>query len=251
MLFAKRNRSGFTLIELLVVIAIIVILAAILFPVFARAKQAAVKNQCINNLKQITAAMNLYTSDYDDHFPLVSGFGRAFDTMSIFELGGTDLRDPQKRDSAWFQYLLLPYVKNQKIFECPAVKITGSWTIGSTDYNFSDNWASINSQNQDPRTTYIFNARCKDPVSGGYYLISGQSLSVCDKPGDAPLIWDAPSGFKVGNTTEVQLAHVDSINVAYADGHVKTFQVSNPQDPKWQSNHFWVNYGSDGWLPPQ
>ncbi|MDI6827610.1 MAG: DUF1559 domain-containing protein [Armatimonadota bacterium] len=249
MRYTKRKNSGFTLIELLVVIAIIVILAAILFPVFARARQAAVKNQCINNLKQITAAMNLYTSDYDDRFPLVSGFGREFDTMSIFELGGADLRDPSKADSAWFQYLLLPYVKNQKIFECPAVKINGTWTIGSTTYSFKNNYAHKNTI--EPQTTYIFNARCKDSSTGSYYLISGQSMGICDRPGDAPLIWDAPSGYQVGNTNEVQLAHQDSINVAYADGHVKTFQVRNVNNSIWLSGHFWLNYGSEGWIPPQ
>lgn len=64
-----RKRAGFTLIELLVVIAIIAILAAILFPVFARAKEAAKQTQCISNLKNIGLAMTLYGADSDDFLP--------------------------------------------------------------------------------------------------------------------------------------------------------------------------------------
>src|SRR5512136_1337050 len=64
-----RRRSGFTLIELLVVIAIIAILAAILFPVFARAREKARQAQCQNNLKQVGTAMAMYMNDNGDRFP--------------------------------------------------------------------------------------------------------------------------------------------------------------------------------------
>jgi len=65
------NRRGFTLIELLVVIAIIAILAAILFPVFARAREKARQTTCVNNLKQLGMAFFMYTTDYDEMFPFV------------------------------------------------------------------------------------------------------------------------------------------------------------------------------------
>ena len=65
-----RGRGGFTLIELLVVIAIIAILAAILFPVFSQAKEAARKTATLNNFKQIGTAMKLYVADNDDCYPL-------------------------------------------------------------------------------------------------------------------------------------------------------------------------------------
>src|ERR1700709_1884993 len=69
MISSSRPRRGFTLIELLVVIAIIAILAAILFPVFAQAKEAAKKTMCLSNLKQIGLGMQMYLGDADDMIP--------------------------------------------------------------------------------------------------------------------------------------------------------------------------------------
>jgi prepilin-type N-terminal cleavage/methylation domain-containing protein len=65
-----RYGRGFTLIELLVVIAIIAILAAILFPVFARARESAVRTQCLNNIKQIALGALMYVQDYDERMPM-------------------------------------------------------------------------------------------------------------------------------------------------------------------------------------
>ena len=67
-----RTTRGFTLIELLVVIAIISVLAAILFPVFARARENARRTSCLSNLKQIGLAFLQYTQDYDEAYPLTS-----------------------------------------------------------------------------------------------------------------------------------------------------------------------------------
>jgi prepilin-type N-terminal cleavage/methylation domain-containing protein len=69
------NRKGFTLIELLVVIAIIAILAAILFPVFAQARESARQTQCTNNQKQIATSVLMYVQDYDETFPMSAYFG--------------------------------------------------------------------------------------------------------------------------------------------------------------------------------
>ncbi len=73
MMYRSKNNSGFTLIELLVVIAIIAILAAILFPVFARAKAKAQQTACLNNIKQLAFATLMYASDHDDRAPTTNG----------------------------------------------------------------------------------------------------------------------------------------------------------------------------------
>ncbi|HEY3268835.1 MAG TPA: prepilin-type N-terminal cleavage/methylation domain-containing protein [Armatimonadota bacterium] len=98
----RNPRRGFTLIELLVVIAIIAILAAILFPVFAKARERAKGTACISNLKQMGVAARMYESDYEDHFvPYVCA--------------------PVKgQEGNRFTKLLEPYTKNLEIFTCPS-----------------------------------------------------------------------------------------------------------------------------------
>jgi prepilin-type N-terminal cleavage/methylation domain-containing protein/prepilin-type processing-associated H-X9-DG protein len=94
------GRRGFTLIEILVTVAIIAILAAILFPVFARARENARKAACMSNLKQIGLAMMQYTQDYDETYPT------AWTT------------DTPSKIIYWYQ-VLDPYVKNKQVFICP------------------------------------------------------------------------------------------------------------------------------------
>lgn len=103
-------KKAFTLIELLVVIAIIAILAAILFPVFASAKESARKTSCLNNSKQIATALYSYTIDNDDMPPQTSWESEL--TRQPFNQGG-------KYQIHW-TYLLQPYVKNWAIFTCPS-----------------------------------------------------------------------------------------------------------------------------------
>jgi prepilin-type N-terminal cleavage/methylation domain-containing protein len=93
------KRSGFTLIELLVVIAIIAILAAILFPVFARAREKAMQNTCLSNVKQITLGLLMFASDNDQKFPV--------------HLGATYGVHP-----TWYDPVV-PYIKNSQIMWCP------------------------------------------------------------------------------------------------------------------------------------
>jgi prepilin-type N-terminal cleavage/methylation domain-containing protein/prepilin-type processing-associated H-X9-DG protein len=97
----RKPRKGFTLIELLVVLAVISILAAILFPVFAKARQAARKASEINNMKQLSLALMMYAQDYDDHFPYYTG-----------EPFGTALQWPK---------LLFPYFREPNILFSPSL----------------------------------------------------------------------------------------------------------------------------------
>src|SRR5687767_13552480 len=116
---------GFTLIELLVVIAIIAILAAILFPVFARARENARRASCQSNLKQIALGMIQYTQDYDERLPLMF-YMRNMTYLPAGDPG--QLPNPMTYDSnvtggnfvtSWVDEIQ-PYVKSQQIFACPS-----------------------------------------------------------------------------------------------------------------------------------
>jgi len=104
------TRRGFTLIELLVVIAIIAILAAILFPVFAQARESARKATCQSNLKQIGTAILMYTQDYDEMFP-----------PPTKNTGAGDFWLYPPGSFSWFG-VVQPYVKNFKVIECPSIQ---------------------------------------------------------------------------------------------------------------------------------
>jgi prepilin-type N-terminal cleavage/methylation domain-containing protein/prepilin-type processing-associated H-X9-DG protein len=100
------RRKGFTLIELLVVIAIIAILAAILFPVFAQAREKGRQASCISNLKQITLAQMMYAQDYDEK-------------VTVMWLYGMHGQSPVL-DTVYWHVFLQPYIKSYKIFVCPS-----------------------------------------------------------------------------------------------------------------------------------
>ena len=114
-----RNRKGFTLIELLVVIAIIAILAAILFPVFARARENARRASCQSNLKQIGLGLLQYSQDYDETF-CNAWFGLQ---------QGYQPSDPAAGKYKWMD-AIQPYVKSAQLFVCPSASsgLTGAAT---------------------------------------------------------------------------------------------------------------------------
>ena len=112
------NRRGFTLIELLVVIAIIAILAAILFPVFAQAREKARQTSCLSNTKQMALGILMYVQDYDETFP-----------MSVYFL-----RPPQTPVPTAFSVYdaIQPYLKNMSIYVCPNATPRSSGPGGAT-----------------------------------------------------------------------------------------------------------------------
>src|SRR5438445_850769 len=121
----KGRGAGFTLIELLVVIAILAILAAILFPVFARAREKARQSTCLSNEKQIAAAVPMYMGDYDETFPFV------LDLSANCMFSATNMGDNGKRpvvqgvtgQEPQFQLVTVvaPYVRNANVWYCPSV----------------------------------------------------------------------------------------------------------------------------------
>ncbi len=119
------KRRGFTLIELLVVIAIIAILAAILFPVFAQAREAARRTACVSNMKQLSLGISMYTQDNDEKLPIVGviaeGRGR-------------------------WMWQVMSYVKNQQVFTCPHAPrnaYNGTQWTDRTGYGWAEHlWAA-------------------------------------------------------------------------------------------------------------
>jgi len=133
----KAGRRGFTLIELLVVIAIIAILAAMLFPVFARARESARKIQCLSNVKNVAMAMQMYLTDYD-RFPPREHRADVIDYMATQPGGATNCIDNVGPETyAWranpylrWPVILDEYIKNRDIWRCPSAKLeTGATYI--------------------------------------------------------------------------------------------------------------------------
>lgn len=219
----KFGKRAFTLIELLVVIAIIAILAAILFPVFARARENARRSSCMSNLKQIALGSVMYRQDYDGHF--VQGY--AIDTTSgrtlytdtdtshpsgVFIVSGS-IASPAVGNGhyrTWMD-LLFPYIKSTQVFSDPSVTDQSYPSygynmafgcIGSDSYWFrsdSDHYGStvLESEVQRPSEVIMF----ADNHEVGAPRASPTHNSSIDYYGLAP--------------------HLEGGNRAFADGHVK------------------------------
>ncbi|MBC7807119.1 MAG: prepilin-type N-terminal cleavage/methylation domain-containing protein [Akkermansiaceae bacterium] len=192
----NRNRNAFTLIELLVVIAIIAILAAILFPVFAQARDKARQTACLSNLSQMGKAWLMYAQDYDE-------------TCAPCDMWGGEI------PRITFQYILMPYVKNADIFNCPsnvkAKPYVGqpSTKDGATHYN------------QNFALGYCNPAPGKD----NFVVTLAEIKSVST----TPLHWDSgKTGTAAGywNDGYLSALHSGSFNFSFADGHAQAMRKS-------------------------
>jgi prepilin-type N-terminal cleavage/methylation domain-containing protein/prepilin-type processing-associated H-X9-DG protein len=206
------KRTGFTLIELLVVIAIIAILAAILFPVFARARENARRASCQSNLKQIGLGILQYVQDYDERMPASSVSG-----SPTLETGQPASLQGGNYIHLW-QHMIHPYIKSVQLFNCPsysAFTYTGTYT-GSHPYgyNYAVPEAGTCPSNCGVNLANASLAAIED-VAGTimltdstYYVVRGGEGITCSSTGSAY------SGC-------VQDRHLETINLAYVDGHVK------------------------------
>jgi prepilin-type N-terminal cleavage/methylation domain-containing protein/prepilin-type processing-associated H-X9-DG protein len=205
------KRKGFTLIELLVVIAIIAILAAILFPVFAQARESARRTTCTSNVKNYGLAFLMYAQDYDE-------------TMVSQINGGSDLTQ--------FQYLTQPYVKNRQILLCPSRTKTGcDKTIDPTGrcLGYAPNFG-LYSYN-DGTGLFI------QPVnlSTGGTLFEGRSLAAFAHPSATILMGDTNDTpmytlsfyFQDGDgTTRSAIRHSGNYQFSFVDGHAKSMKMN-------------------------
>ena len=132
----RTRKQGFTLIELLVVIAIIAILAAILFPVFARAREKARQSACLSNCKQLGLAVMQYVQDYDGCYPDSSSVGLLYSNgyqgaAHITEYGIRIWADATQAAPYGMARTLGPYIKNQQMFICPSDPKVDRWIPGN------------------------------------------------------------------------------------------------------------------------
>lgn len=211
------KRRGFTLIELLVVIAIIAILAAILFPVFARAREAARATACKSNLKQIGNAVMMYTQDYDETLPFQSNMGAA---TPRYPTNGLELLNTDDWGEAGD--LVAPYIKNKEVFGCPSSirpRVGVGWRY-EHDYGWNTN---------------IF------PSNTGYSLASLQSPADLVFTADTSLEWlqpgqwtencgsgypGGPNGWGGTGPGRFKSRHSGMLNVLWGDGHVTASKIS-------------------------
>lgn len=186
----SHRKTAFTLIELLVVIAIIALLAAILFPVFGRARENARRSSCQSNLKQIALGVKQYTQDYDERFPNVPTTAPA--------------------DSPGWAYAIQPYVKSEQLFQCPSDTISPpdattiptllgrAATAGFSDYYINYNLDTGTGGLSEAALTYSSNTILNGETNGG-----SANANFSSPP--------ANSSSK----------HLEGANYSFADGHVK------------------------------
>jgi prepilin-type N-terminal cleavage/methylation domain-containing protein/prepilin-type processing-associated H-X9-DG protein len=198
------KHKAFTLIELLVVIAIIAILAAILFPVFARARENARRASCMSNLKQMGLGVMMYAQDYDERYP---------------------------QQLNWIT-LIEPYTKSDQLFVCPS-----STNTSPLNGNYGANRSIFPRSNNTPPSISLAAVQSPSQIYmimdfGIYYAESGKATN-------SSTSWEYLPGMgKGGGTCSMDAAHsantsdcengrhFDGVNMAFADGHVKWLKSS-------------------------
>lgn len=227
-------RQGFTLIELLVVIAIIAILAAILFPVFARARENARRSSCSSNMKQLGLGIMQYTQDYDEKFP-------------------AGLYSPSGWKGIGWAGMINPYVKSAQIFSCPNDLNSGNATAGTRPISYAFNQqlgdTSLAKIDESARMVQLseiqvgYNVNFSNGGETGDYKSAadyGDNLVWLDGNGNQNCCGQVLNGITSGQRTGPfrdnpggtngaatnTPRHFDGANYLLADGHVKWFRGS-------------------------
>jgi prepilin-type N-terminal cleavage/methylation domain-containing protein len=217
------RRIGFTLIELLVVIAIIAILAAILFPVFAQARDKARGSACLSNLKQIGTGLYMYLQDYDEVYPL-----------NRFDMAGGDC----KPTGYTWKEAIHPYVKNYDVWVCPSAKFAtinpccyGSKTI-KTSYGTNGSLFDISGYRKNDGSIRwdggagiklkraLSLAEIQRPAESIWLIEQDKNWAPCPDNGD----WTIPTGGAPDR-------HSCGNNWVYADSHAKWAKLASTLAP--------------------
>jgi prepilin-type N-terminal cleavage/methylation domain-containing protein/prepilin-type processing-associated H-X9-DG protein len=263
----SSRRTGFTLIELLVVIAIIAILAAILFPVFAQAREKARASTCLSNEKQVQLGILQYVQDYDDTFPLsnYSPDGVNWTSASV-TTPSSYFGHSNQRDTFWSNSTQ-PYMKNVQIYRCPSAARERSDVFGvslsaaagyghSLTYNgYLTRWplagayapASVIMISEGLGKAFMPRYANQFPLAiSGSGVWQGQFT-----PTGAGCTTAWVYGFNVDTTWWV---HSEGSNYGYLDGHVKYVRNPSASSP-WASSdanglpqELWVQDGTCTWF---
>ncbi len=249
----RSQRRGFTLIELLVVIAIIAILAAILFPVFAQARESARAASCLSNLRQIGLSVHMYSSDYDEMFP-DGGYGgqRNWEVnldvnpaSQCLDAGGgyagatlPSIPGPQPFTGCRYGYefyrilmhiQLGQYIKNHNLWYCPSDKTKSPNPtmigMGAQSYQWFPNWV-YNVWCPGSSAGYPGPFPCADYGGGTYKSLQDQPVSEMSEYVAERMLfiergafgWDGPDA----TPPNTNFNHQRGYNVVYFDGHAKT-----------------------------
>jgi len=223
----RRRKRGFTLIELLVVIAIIAILAAILFPVFAKARAKARQASCNSNMKQIGTACAMYQQDYDGiYVPVASqtGFGSG--------------------NGIWWSSLIAPYMKSLQLLLCPSFACNyggiGTWT--GAGY-CGDTAGGTSTCDNPPRSRFVGGYGInwgRNDLNGAWTGPAGRKDSATNAPGTTVLIGEShcivtlhsQMGWPGNRACRGMPFHNEGINLGYCDSHVKWVKMNrNPALP--------------------
>ncbi len=253
----KNRKSAFTLIELLVVIAIIAILAAILFPVFARARENARRSSCQSNLKQIGLGLLQYTQDYDEKL------AKAYYSASVTQSNTTN-------QYKWMD-VIQPYIKSSQLFTCPSdteetvgtvtystryVPNTQLGTAGTTSpsslyfgsYGINQGFNN-GTQGNDGRgpagggaaTAEVSQSMLQDAAKTYWVMDSAINTSANSNYGKYRISFDtranttpiAPSADRLSLFVDAnnfgaapRARHLETINVLFTDGHVKSLKIN-------------------------
>jgi prepilin-type N-terminal cleavage/methylation domain-containing protein/prepilin-type processing-associated H-X9-DG protein len=228
------RRSAFTLIELLVVIAIIAILAAILFPVFAQARDKARAASCLSNCKQIGLALMVYVQDYDETYPCDHGdvpLEQGYLTSPLWP--------------GWISNVLIPYEKSEQLYFCPSgdKSYAAGWGFGQWRGQ-ADSTPSWDESGTYPTVTYSYNYMAlTNGITPSY--IDPRPLAALEEPANLAVMWDSvnpwtdclltSSCFVFHRDVEAYLRgeyqwggrHQQGNNWIFADGHAKFSRWSN------------------------